>query len=365
MILKIIGQNFESHEYTEIDFTENFNLLVGRSNHGKSSIVRMIALVAANEFEKEQVRTGADFCSVQIFTEKGSVKAERGESRNHWEIIDSTGTKKEYNNIGTTVPPEVLTILGIGERVRGDIKDIPNIMFQLEKHFMLSEVNGQKATSNVIARMMDEAIGIGGMEELIKDIATDFARHKKELSEVGTEISEIKSEILEESIYNDYKSGVEGVRKLMDEVDSNNELISASESLFERLEQVKNKKNLVSLRLSLTEGINELSQNVELNISKLKILEKIKTNRALHSVLESRIKVDIGSLDSELLKVQLEKEKIEKAESMLKKARELYKKIRGKKSEFAVLEKNIKQKEEEFEALKKELKDCPLCGGTL
>ncbi len=51
----------------------------------------------------------------------------------------------------------------MGEKNRGDFKEMPNFMFQLDKHYMLSEIDGKKATANMIARMMDNAIGLGGM----------------------------------------------------------------------------------------------------------------------------------------------------------------------------------------------------------
>jgi hypothetical protein len=49
----------------------------------------------------------------------------------------------------------------------GDTKDVPNVMYQLEKHYMLSEISGKSCTSNLIARIFDKVIGLGGMEELI------------------------------------------------------------------------------------------------------------------------------------------------------------------------------------------------------
>ena len=162
MIKKVILKNFESHEDSEIEFTDGLNLLIGQSNQGKSSIVRAISLVVANQFDKEQVRTGKDFCEITIITDKGHVTARRGESVNQWETCKDGESPKYYKSIGTGVPPEAMGILGMGEVIHGDVNELPNIMFQHEKHYMLSEINGKKATSNMIARMMDDAIGIGG-----------------------------------------------------------------------------------------------------------------------------------------------------------------------------------------------------------
>ena len=143
MIKRIALKNFESHEDSTIEFSDGLNLIIGQSNQGKSSIVRALAMVVANRFDRDSVRTGAKYCSVTVETEKGTVTAERGEDTNHW-IIETPQGKKEYRNIGSSVPSEVLEVLGMGERARGEIKELPNIMFQLEKHYMLSEIDGKK-----------------------------------------------------------------------------------------------------------------------------------------------------------------------------------------------------------------------------
>ena len=403
MIKKIIMKNFESHENSEIEFSGGLNLIIGQSNQGKSSIVRALALVVANRFDKDSVRTGADFCTVTVVTEKGSVTAERGEDTNHW-IIETVAGKKEYRNIGTTVPPETLSILGMGERVRGEIKELPNIMFQLEKHYMLSEVDGKKATSNMIARMMDEAIGIGGMEELIKDIATDFASKKKDLGTKNILISELRSGILEESIFDDYKSSVENTRKLMKEAEELDSLISSSNAISEKLN--KNQQNLAAIKdsLAVSEGIEELSERLESNVKKLQLIskasriasklteikrrlsgsedvesissnleEKLSLLRSLQRIRNTQLELKNVSevlsedfdFDNPLLKIEEKISSINTAEKKLKDARTLYKKIRVFTNSFIQQEKDLKSAECEFEDLKKSLGVCPLCGGEL
>ena len=86
MIKRITLKNFESHEDSTIEFSDGLNLIIGQSNQGKSSIVRALAMVVANRFDRDSVRTGAKYCSVAVETEKGTVTAERGEDTNHWII---------------------------------------------------------------------------------------------------------------------------------------------------------------------------------------------------------------------------------------------------------------------------------------
>lgn len=403
MIKRITLKNFESHEDSTIEFSDGLNLITGQSNQGKSSIVRALAMVVANRFDHDSVRTGTEYCSVKVETEKGSVTTERGEDTNHW-IVETPKYRKEYRNIGLSVPPEVLEILGMGERVRGEIKELPNIMFQLEKHYMLSEIDGKKTTANAIARMMDEAIGIGGMEELIKDIATDFASKKKELSSKNILISELRSRILDIDIFEDYKKSIEESRAVFEEVDSLNDLHESAKELSCKLESNKSERQYLESELECSEGIEELSDNMEILARKFKLLsrvlrvindikdvknrlsksdglkeifdttqtlmqkqiafQKVQTEAKRIETLNDRIGVD-SDFDTDLGSINKKKDSITTAVEMLRNAREYYKKIRNISCSIINQEKELKEKEKTFSNLKEQLGQCPLCGRKL
>ena len=48
-IKKIIIDNFQSHEHTEIEFGPGLNVIVGPSDYGKSAVVRALRWVLYNE----------------------------------------------------------------------------------------------------------------------------------------------------------------------------------------------------------------------------------------------------------------------------------------------------------------------------
>lgn len=403
MIKRITLKNFESHEDSTIEFSDGLNLIIGQSNQGKSSIVRALAMVVANRFDRDSVRTGAKYCSVAVETEKGAVTAERGEDTNHW-IIETPQGKKEYRNIGPSVPSEVLEVLGMGERVRGEIKELPNIMFQLEKHYMLSEIDGKKTTANSIARMMDEAIGIGGMEELIKDIATDFAAKKRELETRNIQISELRSKILDINIFEDYKHSMEDTKAVFNEIESLNSLLDSAKELSCKVELNKEGKTLLEGRLNCSEGINILADKMDELIKKFRMifrafqimenldragkriivsdrvntvycktetlirnLEKLKTAKDLSSKLnelQRSLSAD-ADFDKNLSMIESQRENISHAKKMLRDARELYKKIRNFSYRLIESEKELKEAEYSFLELKRKLGQCPLCGGKL
>ena len=99
MIKKIRIRNFESHEDTTINFQEGFNLIVGKSNSGKSSIIRALNVVVNNDWDKDMVRNGSEFCTITVETEKGFVEVERGEKANRWKCQELNGEIQNYKKI--------------------------------------------------------------------------------------------------------------------------------------------------------------------------------------------------------------------------------------------------------------------------
>lgn len=365
MIKKVILKNFEAHEDSEIDFTDGLNLIIGQSNQGKSSIVRAIALVVANRFTKESVRTGADFCTVRIESDKGFVLTERGENRNYWQIGFPGGKTREYRNIGSSVPLEVLEVLGMAERSRGEVKELPNIMFQLEKHYMLSEIDGKKTTANMIARMMDDAIGIGGMEELIKNIATDFASKKKELGVTTDRISETRGKILDIAIFEGYQKSIEDARSLLTNAENSHTLLQEAASLSEQMQENRSRFTKIMDAIVCTEGLEQLDTSTRDAIKELQLLLQAKKTYTQLESVNHRLAFQLPELDQDLKELARQAERISSAEKTLEEARSLYKKIRKISNCFISEQEACKEAEKKFELLKKKLGRCPLCGSEL
>ena len=410
MIKRVTLYNFESHEDTTITFNENLNLIVGISNSGKSSLIRAMGVVVNNNWTKDMVRTGCDFCRVTLETERGWVEAERGEKVNRWRCKEGDNEIQSFKNVGTKVPDLATKILGMGERDRGgDIKELPNFQFQLEKHYMLSEIGEKKATSNMIARMMDNAIGLGGMEDLIKEISTDLLKDKKWLTEKQNEIIELKSSILDEIIFNSYTKMVDDISKFYNELDELHHDIDIADkykiqydniynikkdndtllSIFSNLEDINNLKNEIEIdnieisKLEYINGINKklesLSSLTSLNINDMNLLKekcefykkvidlcvKAHENEKKLKDLENILAIDINELNDKKYDVDSLNSKIIKAEQDLNLARDLWKRKSSAEKEIKSINQELKNLEKEFELLKDELGVCPLCGNEL
>lgn len=410
MIKSVSIQNFEAHEDTTIEFGEGMNSIVGLSNSGKSAIIRALMVVVDNEWSKEMVRTGFEFCRVKVETERGWVEAERGEKVNRWRCQEGDGEIQFYQKVGTTVPELATKILGMGKRERGGgIAELPNFQTQLEKHYMLSEIGEKKATSNMIAVMMDNAIGLGGMEDLIKDFSSDLVKDKKWLTEKQEEIVDLKTGIIDESIFNQHEKDVENIGKLKDVIETMDSDISVADNYLEKYVDAKSRKEIADKRLASIPECNEMyghiediktikdglalvektktaSENLEkaetiVKVNDKKMTDVLEKYRSLHGmigicekIIDGEKKLDLAKgiavIDSnkmdevrnDVLKID---EKINDAETKLDNARDLWKRQSNATKEAKSYANEQSEVEKEFEDLKKELGVCPLCGNKL
>ena len=414
MIKSITIQSFEAHDDTTVHFGEGMNSIVGLSNSGKSAIIRALMVVVGNEWDKDMVRTGSEFCRVKVETERGWVEAERGEKVNRWRCQEGNGEIQIYQKVGTSVPELATKILGMGKKDRGNgISEFPNFQTQLEKHYMLSEVGEKKATSNVIALMMDNAIGLGGMEDLIKDFSSDLLKDKKWLNEKQEEIVTLKSDIMDEMIFIQYENEIKKIGKLKDRIESMDSDISTADVYYGKYLKAKEGKEKAEEMLAsmpdvdamkgLAEDVDTIKKGISLveealsKTGRLAVAEvisgidvatmegvangydeidgRIENGERLLEVVgncERRLEasgriagIDCDAMEALQSEINALNTRIGEAEKKLSDARDVWKRHNASDKKDKSLASELKSSETEFENLKKELGVCPLCGNKL
>ena len=365
MIKSINIKNFESHEDTIVEFSNGMNLIWGKSDSGKSSIIRAIAMVVNNQFDKDMVRNGCKFCEVTIETDKGKVTCQRGDGVNKWIITESNGEHHSFEKIGKNVPEIANKVLGMKEKKWGkNLSELPNFMFQNEKHYMLSEIGGEKSTSNMIARLMDRTIGLGGLEELIKEISSNILRKRKELSDYTSEISSLKSGLTNEEMIKEKEDNINEIKKTYLE-------LKICEDMFLNIKNYIIKKNEYDYKINKnnnsidkkneiicfdTELINLLSKKIEL--LKLKsIIDKIKRNEIIIEKLN-----DVETLEKERENIKDTIENYWQLFELNQKINILREKIKTNVEKKEKINNRLSKLNEEESSLKDKLKICPVCG---
>ncbi|NMA49739.1 MAG: AAA family ATPase, partial [Tissierellia bacterium] len=166
-IKKLIIQNFQSHKYSELEFGQDLNVIVGPSDSGKTSIIRALKWVLYNEPSGDFfIREGESEVSVTIELSNNTIlKRYRTKSKNGYQLITSDGIETVFEGIGTSVPQEIIDITGISKMLLdGDHSNAINLGEQLEGPFLLSEKTSTRA--NAIGRL----VGVDIIDEALREV---------------------------------------------------------------------------------------------------------------------------------------------------------------------------------------------------
>lgn len=371
MLKKLHIINFESHKDTTIEFSEGFNTIIGDSDGGKSSIIRALSAVCYNRWSADMMRLNECECIIELTTEKGVVTLIKNlkEKINAYECCLFDENKKvRFETIGTSVPDIVYEITGMIELDLGDTKDIPNIMYQLDKHYMLAEINGKTCTSNLIARIFDKVIGLGGMEELISEISSNMINNKKQITRNNESIDNLRQKMHSDLEISEKDEKINKSKKILEEIDSLQKYYDRINFYDIEINKLRNRwKNLdnKSMNIDTEKAKNILNDTNDLVLSYKNISDIFKKYEYKLDMLNN-INKNIKSISS------IDQNQIDELKNMcnsLYKIDKLISKFQDKNNLLLQIDKNINKYSNEYnnlsselDIIKKESKICPLCG---
>ena len=130
-------KNFQIWKDVSLEL-DDFNVIKGSSNSGKSSLVRAMNMVLNNDWHKSWLRQDEVDTTVEIhFTDGTSIKRTRG-SKNSVEIISSDDSNV-WSGFGNTYPDEIKDFLSISEE---------NCSYQFDSHFFSKFVSNEKSINS-------------------------------------------------------------------------------------------------------------------------------------------------------------------------------------------------------------------------
>lgn len=329
---KIILENFQSHEYTELNLSKGFNVLVGESGQGKSSILRAFNLVYENKPRgKRYIRKGAEYARVSVVLSNGYiierfVEGKNG-GKNGYYITDPNTGEREFHN--TKILPEVQKILGFTTlNIDKDLELNLNFLKQGTGWFLIGDHISAPSKAKVIGGIYGTQYADAVLRDLeneerkirdkSKDLITDIANIDKEieqfdhLKDLKVTIDEL--DLIIEEIKRDKakKLEIEAIlekRSLIEkESKENEEILSHFKSLdktYELLIEIKSDerklRDLNGLILK-HEDLSKKLKNIEMS------LESVSQIDSAYAIMDD-IKKDISTRES-LEKCTLKREKI-------------------------------------------------------
>ena len=177
MLKKLTLTNFQAHKDTTIDLSTGVNVIVGRSDRGKSSIIRSLQLLFFNRpGGSSYIRHGAKECRVDLELATGVVLSRiRGKSKNQYQINDDEPLKAP----GRDVPEEVLAECPIQEI---------NFQGQHDSPFMLSETAGE------CGRMLNRLVDLTVIDRILSSLNTNKRNTSNKLEFTKETMKDLRSD---------------------------------------------------------------------------------------------------------------------------------------------------------------------------
>ena len=181
MLRKVILENFQAHEHSEIDFTEGVNVICGASDQGKSSVIRAIRWVLENRpsgfgFRREGAETPT---RVTLDFDEGTIVRERSAMENCYKIYKNGLTKPiVLQALRSDVPDEVKEISRFGEY---------NIQYQTGKAFLIDDSDGD------VAKKINSLSGVSVIDNILKETNSRLRTEKAKEKAVKELLSDLKA----------------------------------------------------------------------------------------------------------------------------------------------------------------------------
>ncbi|KUK36443.1 MAG: hypothetical protein PWQ99_213 [Clostridia bacterium] len=188
-IKKLVVDNFQSHEHTEVEFGPGLNVIVGPSDHGKSALVRALRWLFYNEPRGTGfIRVGSQLCRVRVVMDDGTVVTRlRTTSGKNQYLLQRPGEEEMvFEGFGSEVPAEVIKATGVRKiLVDEHSKAELNLGGQLDGPFLLAE-NGA-----VRAKVIGQLGGVHLLDWAQRSVNTELRRLRDEENRIGERLKSL------------------------------------------------------------------------------------------------------------------------------------------------------------------------------
>lgn len=178
-------ENFQSHERTELHLHPGVNVICGRTDGGKSAILRAVRWVIENRPQGDEFRSwwGGDTKVALLTTDDVRVERGKGKSSNWYDLNIDEDDPLHFEAFGPSVPNEIIQAL--------KLTDV-NFQWQHDRAFLLSESAPEVARRlNKVARIedIDAATTRGEAEKRAANAAAEAERQA--IADLQVELSSL------------------------------------------------------------------------------------------------------------------------------------------------------------------------------
>lgn len=266
-------KNFQSHEYTIVEFKDGLNTIIGESNSGKTSILRAIRWCLDNDPKgADFITTGRDDCSVTVVFDDGTsiIRKRTRNDSGTYDVVgktiqpDGTVTKwtQTYKGFANNLPIEIMNIHQMPKvNLTKDICTHLNMMSQLDGPFLVTESPQVKAA--IIGRLTGTQIIDLGIKETNKTILSN----SKTIKTYTQEKEDRENELFRFQYLPFYERYVRGFDLICKYCEKKMNDITYAENILDELYQRQRMIN------DITNGISQTQNNINMYKTMLAIKE--------------------------------------------------------------------------------------------
>lgn len=351
MIDSIKLHDFQGYDNGCLVFDPGFNVIIGESDQGKSSIIKAVEWVRKNRPKGFSfIREGAEKTEVYINT--NGIKIGRIRSRKDTGKYIVGG--EEFSSMGSDVPPMVTGVLGL---------DDINVQLQLDGHFLILDPPGK------VAQYFNRVTKLDKLTDALKELKSRKLKNAKKTDKIDSEITEIDV-YFSTGISECHTKLIGKYKEVVSKIDEEKNVDEKRKKLSSVLEDISKYKNafvyqkkvrfikslLDELDVKFLEMENIFSKKNELS----RVLENIK--KYTQEIVPEKQLNQFYVLIKKVNDCINELEKVSNAIAELKNAIDSYSQAKINlsrcKNELNVVSKDKNE-------IKKQLQNCPYCGSKL
>lgn len=349
MIKSLRLQNFQSHKDSYLEFSPGINIITGKSNNGKTAILRALGWIVFNRPQglsfKSTFADKGESCKVTLVINDSEIIREKNTSLNSYKVGISL-----FDTIGNDIPSEVSSAINLSEM---------NIHTQFEKHFLLTDSAGE------VGRTINKIVKLDDIDALISSISSKISSTNKEIEIKKIDIERLNKDLEKfkdfdkiENLVNILVKNDSEIKELEQKVKVLNYIISEGSRTEKTILNIENKYDTLEEEIVLLE---EMWLDCNTNIV---LIKDLTTSIKEYDIIESKNNLlETILINAEALE-DIEENVIKYATSC-----EYTKQLNKLVTSLDVCFKNAKkyeriiEKEEvEFKKILKEAGICPLCG---
>ena len=391
MLEKIEIKNFQSHQATALSLSPNVNTLQGNSDCGKSAVIRALGWLVFNPagdyFISDWAKRGKTIsapCEVTLSVDGHKVTRRRDKDFNGY-ILDGQVFEATRNS----VPPQVLSVLGLGE---------VNVQRQLDPPFLLSMSAGDvsryinslvnltridKWTTavNGRTRSLQQQVESGKQQVERKQAEVDSYVYVEKLEDLSKQVTEIENRVvslknegsaLEDSVADWEKEHI--VLSRLPDVDKLLILLKESEASWRKAEtdasEISELKSLLQAHEDQVKAVERMP-SLERVMGALQAAEELDKKReqlnnnlvSVSSDINKRLSIFVPKVSHKLFEdVAL----MERWQNIKRNLKERAESLANDLCNYGTAERWVWDAEHDLEPLMQKLSTmvCPLCGRT-